>query len=292
MLDVCNERPVSHVAAAGWGGDAFTVATRGEQGALLFVSTWDSQVDAQEFERAMRATAACWDRAPAATRAIFRHVTRVRREGLTVGVVRGLPAGPARQAMAGLPELVGARMASSPPFGPVTIPPVKRAALVRRPFVRGGRVVAPRLGLSIPIAAGLKPKIDEDDVTFAAAGEGYAVLMFAISDLAFSSGAVRRSFDTFEQALRRPLPDEQTVSILVKSGSVQTPVGKAVERVWQVDDTPIQGRLLLVPICRGTGMLVIGQGYASGQTRELLDGVVAGLRVLEAGTPICAELDP
>jgi hypothetical protein len=69
-------------------------------------------------------------------------------------------------------------------------------------------------------------------------------------------------------------------------------VGKAVERVWQVDDTPVRGRLLLVPICRGTGMLVIGQGYASDQTRAQLDGAIAALRPLTSGSPICAELDP
>jgi hypothetical protein len=292
MLDVCNERPLSHRAAAGWGGDAFTVVSRGDHGALLFVSTWDTELDAQEFERAMRATAACWDRAPAATRAIFRHATQVRRNRLTVSVARGLPPAQARQALGGLPELVGSPLARAAPFGPVHIPPVRKAEAVKPPYVQGNRVVAPRLGLSIPIASGLKPKIEEDDVSFSAEGHGFASLIFAVSDLAYSPRAVRHSFDTFEQAMRRPLEDDQTVSIVVKSGNVQTPVGKAVERVWQVDETPIHGRLLLVPICRGTGMLVIGQGYASEQTRELLDGVLAGVRALGSGSPICAELDP
>lgn len=292
MLDVCNDRPSAHEAAAGWGGDAFTVVSRGDQGGLLFVSSWDTEDDAREFERAMRATAACWDRAPAATRRIFGHGARVRRDGSVVGVARGFPAAQARSLLAGLPQLVGRRLAQAPPFGPISIPEVKQAAVVPRPFLRRGRVIAPRLGLSIPVARGLKPSLESDDVTFSAAGERFASLVFAISDLAFSSGSVRHSFDTFEQALRAPLDDDQTVSIVVESGSVQTPVGKAVERVWQVDDTPVRGRLLLVPICRGAGMLVIGQGYADRETRELLDRVVAGLRALEAGSPICAELDP
>jgi hypothetical protein len=293
MLDVCNDRPVSYQAAAGWGGDAFTVVvTPGERGGLLFVSTWDSEADALVFERAMRATAACWDRAPPATREIFPHVTQVRRQGANVAVVRGLPAPQARAALRTLPQLVGAPLALSPPLGPVDIPPVKQAGPVPRPSVRGGRVIAPRLGLSIPIAPGLTPSIDGDDVAFNAQGNGFASLIFAISDLAYSARSVRHSFDTFEQAMRRPLADDQTVSILVKNGSVSTPVGKGVERVWQVDDTPVRGRLLLVPICRGTGMLVIGQGYASDETRDELDRVVANLRILPTGSPICAELDP
>jgi hypothetical protein len=292
MLEVCNERPQAHAAAAGWGGDAFTVVGRGDQGGLVLVTTWDTEGDAQEFERALRATVNCWDHAPAATREIFRNATQVKRHGSVVSVARGFPAPLARQLLAGLPELVGARLAASPPFGPIVIPPVRIATPVPRPFVRGEQLIAPRLGLSIPLAPGLKPKVDEDDVSFSAEGGGFASLIFAISDLAFSPKSVRYSFDTFEQALKKPLDDDQTVSVVVKAGSAQTPVGKAVERVWQVDETPIHGRLLLVPICGGTGMLVIGQGYSSEATRALLDRVVAGVRKLPGGSPICAELDP
>jgi hypothetical protein len=292
MLEVCNERPVALQAAAGWGGDAFTVVSRGDQGGLLLVTTWDSEVDAQEFERALRATVHCWDHAPAATREIFRNATQVRRDGSTVSVARGFAAPLGRRLLSGLPELVGRRIPATPPFGAITIPPVRRAAPVARPFVDGARLIAPRLGLAIPIAPGLKPKIDEDDVSFSAQGGGFASLIFAISDLAYSPKALRHSFDIFEQALKKPLDADQTVSVVVPSGTAQTPVGKAVERVWQIDGTPIRGRLLLVPICRDTGMLVIGQGYASDTSRALLDAVIAGLRPLAAGSPVCAELDP
>ena len=292
MLEVCNDRPVAHRAAAGWGGDAFTVVGHADQGGLLLVTTWDSELDAQEFERALRVTVNCWDHAPAATREIFRNPTQVRRDGSIVGVARGFAPALARQSLAGLPELVGQPISAQPPFGPIRIPPVRRAAAVPRPYVDGARLIAPRLGLTIPMAPGLKPKIDEDDVSFSAQGPGFASLIFAISDLAFSPDAVSHSFDTFEQALKKPLAAGQTVSVVVKSGSAETPVGKAVERVWQIDGTPIRGRLLLVPICRRTGMLVIGEGYGSASTRAALDAVVAGLRPLVSGSPICAELDP
>ena len=292
MLDVCNDRPSAYQAAAGWGGDAFTVVSHGEQGGLLLVTTWDSVVDAQEFERAMRATGSCWDHAPAATREIFRNTTQLRRDGLNVSVARGFPLPLARQLLASLPELVGSRIALSAPFGPVSIPPVKHAQPAARPFVHDGQVIAPRLGLAIPIPPGLKPKIDGDDVSFSSAGDGFASLIFAVSDLAFSSKSVRHSFDTFEAALKKPLDDDQTVSILLKSGSVSTPLGKGVERLWQVDGTPVRGRLMLVPICRGTGMLIIGEGYANDARRELLDRAVSGVQILASGSPICAELDP
>lgn len=292
MLDVCNERPVSREAAMGWGGDAFTVASRGEQGSLLLVTTWDSTEDARQFERAMRVTASCWDRAPAATREIFRGSAQVRRDGLVVSVVRGLPVDVARQALRGLPDLVGTRLAAAPPFGAVTIPPVKQAFAVPKPFVRGDRLIAPRLGLAIPVTRALKASIEDDDVSFSANGPGFASLLFAISDLQYSDRSVRHSFDTFEKALKKPLDREQTVSVLVEAGQVRTPLGDAVERVWQVDGTPVRGRLLLVSICGGTGMLVIGQGYADEATRSLLDGVVGAVRPLTAVSPVCAELDP
>jgi hypothetical protein len=294
MLDVCNDRPTAYLAAAGWGGDAFTVVGRGPRGALLLVTTWDTEGDAREFERAMRATAACWDHAPAATREIFQGTTEVRRDGLIVSVVRGLPATVARPAQSALPELVGTRIALTPPFGPIRIPPVRRPAAVPQPFVRGERVIAPRLGLSIPIPPGLTPTIEGDDVSFRSSsnGQGFASLILAISDLAYTPKAVRYSFDAFEQALKKPLDTDQTVSIVINAGKVSTPVGSAIERMWKVDDTPVRGRLLLVPICRGTGMLVIGEGYGSDATREQLDAVIAGLTPLASGSPICAELDP
>jgi hypothetical protein len=292
MLEVCNERPIALEAATGWGGDAFTVVSRGDQGGLLLVTTWDSEPDAREFERALRATVNCWDHAPAATREIFRNATQVRRDGTTVSVVRGFAASRGRQLLSGLPELVGQRIPATPPFGAITIPPVRRAAKVARPFVEGARLIAPRLGLVIPLVSALKLKIDEDDVSFSANGGGFASLIFAISDLAYSPKAVLQSFDIFEQALKKPLDPDQTVSVVVPSGRTATPVGEAEERVWQIDGTPIRGRLLLVPICRGTGMLVIGQGYGNDATRALLDGIVAGLRPLAAGSPVCAELDP
>lgn len=292
MLDVCNERPVSHEAAVGWGGDAFSVLARGEQGALLLVTAWDSEVDARQFERAMRVTASCWDKAPAATREIFRNKTLVRRDGLVVGVARGFSGNVASRALGGLRELVSARVPPSPPFGHVTIPPVKQAFDVPKPFVRGDRLIAPRLGLTIPITRALKPLIDEDDVSFRAAGSGFASLLFAISDLAYTPRSVQHSFDTFQKALQKPLDREQSVSVVVAAGKVLTPLGPAVERVWQVDGTPVRGRLLLVSICGGTGMLVIGQGYADEPTRALLDSVLSAVRPLAGGSPVCAELDP
>jgi hypothetical protein len=292
MLDVCNERPVAREAAAGWGGDAFTVSSRGEQGALLLVTTWDTPDDARQFERAMKTTADCWGRAPAATRKIFGHGTQVRRDGLVVSVARGLPGDAARRSLAQLPELVGARLPLAPPLGAVTIPPVKRPFAVPKPFVHADRLIAPRLGLSIPLTSALQPRVEDDDVSFRAAGPGFASLLFAISDLAFTERAIARSFDTFEKALTKPLEPGRTVRVLVPAQKVRTPLGVAVERVWQVDDSPVRGRLLLVSICGGTGMLVIGQGYADEATRRLLDSVLAAVRPLPGTSPVCAELDP
>ncbi|RYZ06300.1 MAG: hypothetical protein EOO73_16685 [Myxococcales bacterium] len=292
MLDVCNERPIAREAAIGWGGDAFTVASRGEQGGLLLVTAWDTEADARQFERAMRVTADCWDHAPEATRAIFRNRTLVRRDGLVVSVARGFGAEVARRSLAGSAGLVSQRLPARPPFGAVSIPAVKQAFEVPKPFVRNGRLIAPRLGLSIPVTRALEPRIEEDDVSFRAAGAGFASLLFAISDLAYTERAVRQSFDTFERALQKPLEEGEKVSVLLKAGSVSTPLGTAVERVWQVEGSPVRGRLLLVPICAGTGMLVIAQGYADEATRALLDDIVTATRPLSGASPLCAELDP
>jgi hypothetical protein len=292
MLEVCNERPQAQLAAAGWGGDAFAVLRRGDQGALLFVSAWDSEAEAREFERAMMVTARCWDRAPPATRQIFHHRAEVRRTGRIVMVARGLDAALSRKALAALPELVGVRPALAAPLGPVTIPPLRVAKQAPPPFVRAGQLIAPRLGLQIPLLPGLEPSFDEGDVSFSSTEQNFASLIFAVSDLSFSPRSVEHSFRTFEQAMKKSLEAGQRVSVVTLRAERATPLGVALSRTWQVDGTPLQGRLLLLPMCGGTGTLVIAQGYADEATLALLDRVVAGLRPLPGGTTVCAELDP
>jgi len=270
----------------------YRVANEKAQKEAIKPTPMDTEADAIEFERAMRVTASCWDRAPAATREIFRGSTLVRRNRRDVGLARGFSAPVARAAALQLPSLIGTRLPLTAPFGPISIPPVKVAVPVRRPFVSRQRVFAPRLGLAIPLAEGLLLDIDDDDVTFTGGEHGFASLIFAVSDLAFTPRALRHSFDVFEQALKKPLEDDQPVSIVIREREVQTPVGTGVERVWRVDGTQIHGRLLLLPICQGTGMLVIGQGYDSDQTRARLERVVAGVQALPTGSSVCAELDP
>jgi hypothetical protein len=69
-------------------------------------------------------------------------------------------------------------------------------------------------------------------------------------------------------------------------------VGQAIQRIWQVEGTTFRGRLMLVPICRNTGALVIAQGYADEHAQRSLEWVLAGIRPLSAPSPLCAELDP
>ena len=87
-LAQCVGKAAAYTAAAGWGGDAYTVvaSARGAP-ALLFTSAWDSEDEAREFEASVGAAARCWD---AATASGFPGPTLVERSGANVAFTRGL----------------------------------------------------------------------------------------------------------------------------------------------------------------------------------------------------------
>lgn len=64
----------SNAAASGWGGDRFELWTRGDQSVVLLSTVWDTERDAEEFERALPRD---------------REAMRVLRRGKKVGVVAG-----------------------------------------------------------------------------------------------------------------------------------------------------------------------------------------------------------
>ncbi len=67
-------------AAAGWGGDSLAVYARGQDVAVIWWTTWDSDTEAEQAYGAARAVS------PKNSKA------RVERKGRAVLIVRGLPA--------------------------------------------------------------------------------------------------------------------------------------------------------------------------------------------------------
>jgi hypothetical protein len=290
MLALCNTKSTTEAAAAGWGGDAFTITQSGDQAALLFSTIWDDVGEAQEFENAMRRTAACWDRIPGPLKQIFPGGTTVARSRDRVSVVRGLAPPVAKAALRKLAELPGTRIAALPPFGPISIPPPRVPVKVHPPYAANGRITSQYLGLSIPLPPDFQPELG-DEILLSREGPSTATMLLGISDWVFSQETIELSFQQFAKGLHNKLAPDQRL-VVVGDTRVQTPVGQAIQRVWQVEGTSFRGRLLLVPICRNTGALVIAQGYSDESAERSLHRVLSGIRPLRTPSPLCAELDP
>src|SRR5262249_3832653 len=55
-------------------------------------------------------------------------------------------------------------------------------------------------------------------------------------------------------------------------GPVKTALGAGVERSWRIIGTAVELRLVLIPICAGTGSMVFIQAYGDPYARSVLDG--------------------
>jgi hypothetical protein len=76
-------------------------------------------------------------------------------------------------------------------------------------------------------------------------------------------------------------------------GPVRTALGTGTERTWRIFGTPVELRLVLLPICAGTGSIVIVQAYGDPYARSVLDGWVEAFRWQHGrNLPACDFLDP
>lgn len=287
LLKACNDTRTSEQAASGWGGDAFAIGARGSAGLLLWATTWDSEHDAIEFERAIGATAACWarDLGPASG------ATAVLRRGLHVAVTRGLASAAAGAVLERLVALPAPPEPSVPPFGPIALPPIVAASPRVPPAIVGPNVIAPYLGLSLPIPRGFRVSLD-DGIQLDEAG-GAGTLMLLVSDWVVTPHTNEQLFSEFRESFLEAIAAKREQLRLIDDGAVSTPLGAGFQRTWRVGNTPVFARLVIVPACHATGALVFAQTWANPATRAELEQSVANLRPLGGGPPpLCADLSP
>ena len=74
---------------------------------------------------------------------------------------------------------------------------------------------------------------------------------------------------------------------------VQTALGNGIERTWRIVGTSVELRLVLLPICAGTGSVVFIQTYGDPYARSVLDGWMESFRWTHGRNLIaCDFLDP
>jgi hypothetical protein len=90
LLAQCSRDAVAKEGARGWGGDAFTVVTKGDTSGLLWITAWDDSLSAARFARAIEDRRACQR---TGAKPAFVSV----REGNRVAFVQGLESEEARR---------------------------------------------------------------------------------------------------------------------------------------------------------------------------------------------------
>lgn len=291
ILERCMPAADARRAAAGWGGDAFSiVVSQKDDAALLWSTTWDTESEAREFQVALETYVSC-TRQRAQTHVMpLDDVIHV--EGKNVSLLRGLPKTEADPLMPGLVALVGAPPAPVAPLGPVTIPARKQRVATRPPYVSQGIYVNERLGIMATVPPGASVEMSSPVGVMFTVHEPPALAGIQLSDLLVIDETVDEIHGTLAAALQRAIGKHDLD--YVGGRAIQLPaLGGAIDRSWQVRGTSAGMRAIVVPICNRTGSLVLWEIWTDPASADLLQRWLGSVRPTAwRAPPVCAELDP
>jgi hypothetical protein len=147
-----------------------------------------------------------------------------------------------------------------------------------------------RLGIELPVPPGFFARIMPDELLVTREVPSRALASVMLSRWVVDRPALEELFQKYVDAVRETIGKANVH--LASSGMAMTPLGRAVERVYELGDGATL-RLLVLPICGMTGSLLVTELWRDEATRDELARWVGALRASRAGPPpICAELDP
>jgi hypothetical protein len=297
LLSRCLAPAVAETAAAGWAGGRFGVFVGPERKlALAWVSAWDSEQDARELEDALKQSEACWhDNALGLSNNdyVIGSEFRVQRRGDLVAFVRGVPPSVQNEELRSLFSLVGPR----PKAVPLTRLSIPRRVPLPEPKpgrLRGDVYENEWLGITGRVAPGMQASAGGKDLDFVV--ERPDVLIRG--GLAFSLRIANdeqneRTFREVEQSFAEEAGRIGQEVEVIRGGHVDTVLGSGVERTWRIAGTLVEQRIVLVPICAGTGSIAFIQVYGDPYARSVLDGWMSSFRWLHGRNLVaCDYLDP
>jgi hypothetical protein len=296
ILAECVDQASAARAAAGWGGDAWSVAASPDRRlALLWSTAWDSPEDAAEFEYALRSRPACWSAASLGGASGFRIEGdyRVIRDGAKVAFVRGLPEPTLSQAAALLLTLPGKkppRVANA--VAVPQIPPTRPIPPRARGFVASGMYHSPWLGVMASLPSDMNATTMRPEMELHVGRPGALVSgALLLSNRLATPEWNERTLYEIGAAFARELEDRRFLP--ASGGPTIGPLGPGVERTWRVEGSSVELRVVIVPVCEGTGSYVFAQTYSDPQARYVLDWWLASFRwATNVPPPVCDWLNP
>jgi hypothetical protein len=241
LLAECMTDSEAAEAAAGWGGDAYAIVTRGVEQVLLWSTAWDDERAASRFEAAMKSRRAC-------ARTGDKPPFTVVRDGTRVAFVQGLGDDAARRsAAAPLLKLVGRTPAAVPPLGPVSL----REDSPLAAFLPGGDASTGGRGSESPlaIASVLTDLTLSKQREFALFATGKSVAVGVMALWAPPSAATEeQQVAGAVEGFKKKFP----FATVLDGGTQRVQIAEtdAVERALRVGDY-LEVRLVFVPACDG-----------------------------------------
>ncbi|MEJ7734988.1 MAG: hypothetical protein WKG00_38090 [Polyangiaceae bacterium] len=258
------------------------------------MSAWDDEAEAQEMEGA-GASAGCWkDNVLASMPRTGRWAAASRqRQGAVLIFVRGLDA-PGRKAWS---SKLGGLVAEAPrpePLAGVTIPPRVPLPEPRKGRIYGNEYRSAWLGVAAGVPAGLEASTEEAGLELLVSRKDTLVRgALALSDRVVNEEQNERTFAEVERSFASALGEAGVSTEVAASGSVRTSLGNGRERVWRGVGTTVEMRMALVPICGGTGSVVLVTAYNDPLGQSVLDGWLESLHWINGRNVVaCGYLDP
>jgi hypothetical protein len=176
-------------------------------------------------------------------------------------------------------------------IGDYRVPPREPLPRPQRGFVRGLVYRSDWLGLEAHLPTGMSAATNREHLElFINRSDVVVAGALALSDRVTTSKYNELAFRAIAQGFADALGGGGVVPI--SHGSSETPLGMGLERTWALYGTPLQMRMLMVPICGGNGALVFLQAYADPYARQVLDGWLGTFRWITKRAPVCGYLDP
>ncbi|NUP09273.1 MAG: hypothetical protein HOW73_24745 [Polyangiaceae bacterium] len=292
LLTRCTSEKIAREAAAGWAGDRFYALTSNEGDlAMSWVTTWDSEDDARAFETAITSPG-CFGENSIVGRTITASVT-VKRRGDVVAFVRGLDETRAKQLVSKLLELPGPAPKATP-VSTATIPPRVALPEPKHGTLKGDVYRNEWLGIVGRVPEGMRARVGDDDLDLLIDRPDTLIAgALSISTRITSDEENDRTFREVRDAFGAALFKHGLELRALGGGPAKTPLGSGIERTWAVSGTPARFRAVLVPICAGTGAILIVEGYGDPFAKSVLDGWTASFRFAKGrNVPACDYLDP
>ncbi len=294
FLEPCLGNVAAARAAAGWNGDRGFVLKSSDKFVMAWISAWDTEEDAAEAEDGLSRLTRCLTPNDAGGGTIGVAFS-VQRQGTLVAFVRGAEAADRSTIAARLFPLVEA----APPRDPLMlarVPELSPPPPRKDGHISGERFRSDWLGIWGPLPRGFTGTTDTDRGELSVRDPaGYGAGTLSLTGRMQTPDRMGQNLNEVEGDLATLFFAKRELELSrLGDDEIDTRLGPGLERTWLIKKHGAKQRLVVIPICGGTGGIVIDYGYGSGAAKKALEEWVESFEWLPtaARAPVCEWLDP